>query len=116
MSIKRIGVGPRMSAAVIHGNVVYLAGQVPNKTADAGVQEQTAEVLAIIDAILAQAGTEKSKILSASIFLPNIADFAEMNIAWEAWASKGNTPARATIEARLANPKYKVEISVIAAI
>ncbi len=115
MSIERIGVGKRMSAAVVHGNTVYLAGQVADKTKGLSVAEQTAEVLEIIDGLLAQAGTDKTKILSATIYLPDIATFAEMNSQWDVWVSQGNTPARATVEAALAAPEYKVEIVVVAA-
>ncbi len=116
MSIRRIGVGPRMSAAVVHGNTVYLAGQVADKSKGAGVTEQTKEVLSIIDALLAQAGTDKTKILSATIYLPDISTFAQMNAAWDTWVAAGHTPARATVEAKLAAPDYKVEIAVIAAV
>lgn len=115
MSIQRFETGPRMSQAVVHGNTVYLAGQVAQKAAGKGVTEQTRDILATIDALLAQAGSDKSKLLSAQIFLTDIATFAEMNKVWEAWVSPGNTPARATIEAKLAAPEYTVEIMVIAA-
>jgi enamine deaminase RidA (YjgF/YER057c/UK114 family) len=115
MSITRIGVGARMSKAVIHGNTVYLAGQVANKTAGKSVGEQTAEILGIIDDLLAQAGTDKTKLLSANIWLADIATFPQMNEKWDAWVSKGNTPARATVEAKLATPQYTVEIMVVAA-
>ena len=115
MSIERIGVGPRMSKAVVHGNTVYLAGQVADKTKGASVAEQTREVLGIIDDLLKQAGTDKTKLLSANIWLPDISTFAEMNGVWDAWVSQGNTPARATVEAKLACPEYKVEIMVVAA-
>jgi enamine deaminase RidA (YjgF/YER057c/UK114 family) len=113
--INRINPGPRMSAAVVHGNTVYLAGQVPNDvTAD--VKGQTEQVLAIIDALLAQAGSDKSKILSATIYLADMTTFADMNAAWDVWVSKSNPPARATVEAKLATPAYRVEIAVIAAV
>ena len=115
MSIHRFEVGPRMSQIVVHGDTVYLAGIVAEETKGKGVREQTAEVLATIDKYLAQVGSDKTKILSAEIFLSDIGTFAEMNAAWDAWVSKGNTPARATIEAKLVTPDYKVEIKVIAA-
>ena len=115
MTIKRIGAGPRMSKAVVHGGTVYLAGQVADKMAGKSVGEQTGEILAIIDALLKVAGTDKSKLLSASIWLTDIATFAQMNAVWDGWVSPGNTPARATVEAKLAAPQYKVEIAVIAA-
>ncbi|MCS0501899.1 RidA family protein [Ancylobacter mangrovi] len=113
MSIKRIESGPRMSQAVVHGSTVYLAGQV---AAGDGVGAQTKAVLAQIDALLTAAGTDKSKLLSTTIYLADMATFAEMNAAWEGWVSPGNTPARATVEAALATPDYKVEIVVTAAI
>jgi len=116
MSIQRIGVGPRMSAAVVHGSTVYLAGQVADKTAGGSVAEQTAEILGIIDGLLAQAGTDKTHLLSATIYLPDIATFAQMNGEWDKWVAPGHTPARATVEAKLAAARYAVEIAVIAAI
>ena len=115
MTIRRINVGKRLSEAVIHGNTVYLAGEVPDDTAK-DVTGQTEEVLAKIDALLAKSGSDKSKILSAQIFLPDMKDFAGMNVAWEKWVVPGQTPARATIEAKLANPACKVEIMCIAAL
>ena len=115
MSITRIGAGKRMSAAVVHGNTVYLAGQVAEKAKGASVTEQTREVLATIDSLLAQAGTDKTKLLSVNIYLPDMATFGEMNAVWDEWVSPGNTPARATVEAKLAAPEYKVEIMAVAA-
>ena len=115
MSIQRFNVGKRLSEAVVHGNTVYLAGEVPDDTAK-DVTGQTEEVLAKIDALLKKAGSDKSKVLSAQIFLPDMKDFAGMNVAWEKWVVPGQTPARATIEAKLANPAYKVEIMCIAAL
>ena len=113
MSIKRIDVGPRMSGAVIHGNTVYLAGQVGEGES---VTEQCKSALAEVDRLLAAAGTSKAKILQTLIYLSDIAYFAEMNAAWEAWVDPANTPARATSEAKLAAPKYKVEFIVTAAL
>jgi enamine deaminase RidA (YjgF/YER057c/UK114 family) len=115
MSIQRIGVGPRMSAAVVHGSTIYLAGQVADKTAGGSVADQTREILGIIDRLLAEAGSDKTHLLSATIYLPDIATFAEMNAEWDKWVAPGHTPARATVEARLAAAKYTVEIAVIAA-
>ena len=112
MTIRRIDVGPRMSDIVIHNNTVYLAGQVGD---GATVAEQTKDILARVDAALAKAGTDKSKLLSANIWITDMANFAEMNAVWDAWVSPGNTPARATVEAGLATPDYKVEIMVVAA-
>ena len=113
MSITRIDPGPRMSEAVIHGNTIYLAGQVG--TPDTPVTQQTQEVLAAIDAVLARCGSSKSKILSATVWLADIADFAAMNAVWDAWVAPGAAPARATMEAKLAAPIYKVEIACVAA-
>ena len=115
MTIERFQTGPRMSQAVVHGSTVYLAGQVAQKAAGRSVTEQTRDILEAIDALLAGAGTDKSKLLSAQIFLTDIATFNEMNKVWEAWVAPGNTPARATVEAKLAAPQYTVEIMVIAA-
>jgi enamine deaminase RidA (YjgF/YER057c/UK114 family) len=114
MNIERFGVGPRMSAAVAYGGLVYLAGEV---AADAtqDTAGQTRQILAQIDETLKAAGTDKTKILKANIWLADIADFAAMNSAWDAWVPQGHTPARATVEAKLANPKYRVEIMVTAA-
>jgi enamine deaminase RidA (YjgF/YER057c/UK114 family) len=115
MAIQRINVGKRLSEAVIHGNTVYLAGEVPDDgTKDIG--GQTEEVLAKIEKMLKQVGSDKAKILSAQIFLPDMKDFAGMNAVWEKWVVPGHTPARATVEAKLANPAYKVEIMCVAAI
>ena len=115
MSITRIGVGKRMSAAVVHGDTVYVAGQVASANAGKSVAEQTTEILATIDGLLAEAGTDKTKLLSATIYLADIATFGEMNAKWDGWISAGNTPARATVEAKLATPAHTVEIAVIAA-
>jgi len=113
MTITRIQAGPRMSQAVVHGDTVYLAGQVgePGES----VTKQTQTILAQIEALLAEAGSEKSKILSATIWLADMADFAEMNAVWDEWVGGRDAPARATGEAKLAAPGYKVEIIVIAA-
>jgi enamine deaminase RidA (YjgF/YER057c/UK114 family) len=115
MTIQRFEVGPRMSQVVIHGDTVYLAGVVANTTAGESVTKQTQEVLAIIDSHLAKAGSDKSKLLTATIYLPDMKTFPEMNAAWDVWVSAGNTPARATVEAKLAAPQYGVEIMVTAA-
>ena len=115
MAIRRLKMGARMSGAVVHGNTVYLAGQVADDTS-ADVAGQTAQILATIDALLKEAGTDKTKILSANIWLADISTFAQMNSMWDKWVPQGNTPARATVEAKLAAPAYKVEIAVIAAL
>ncbi|MFN9775873.1 MAG: RidA family protein [Burkholderiales bacterium] len=114
MSIKRLHVGPRMSEAVVHNGTVYLAGQVADD-ASQDAAGQTREILAMIDRLLAECGSDKTKILSAQIFLADIADFAAMNSVWDAWVPAGHTPARATVESKLAAPKYRVEIKVVAA-
>lgn len=115
MSVQRINPGPRMSKAVVHGNTVYLAGQVADKSAGKSVADQTAEILGIIDGLLGQAGTDKTKLLMTNIWLSDMSTFAEMNAVWDGWVSAGNTPARATVEAKLAGPQFTVEIAVIAA-
>ena len=115
MSIQRHEVGARMSKAVVHGNTVYLAGIVADAAKGKSVTEQTKDILAQIDGLLAKAGTDKSKLLTANIWITDMATFAEMNAVWDTWVSAGNTPARATVEAKLAAPDYKVEIMVVAA-
>ena len=113
MSVKRINAGPRMSGAVVNGNTVYLAGQVAE---GATVKAQTEAILKKIDDLLSSAGSGKANLLSTVIYLSDIRTFDEMNAVWDAWVSPGNTPARATVEARLASPKYLVEIMVSAAV
>ena len=112
--ITRLETGPRMSQAVIHNGTVYLAGQVgaPGES----VTAQTAAVLAEVDRLLAAAGTDRTRILSAQIWLADMADFPEMNAVWDTWVPQGHTPARATGEARLATPAYRVEVIVTAAL
>jgi enamine deaminase RidA (YjgF/YER057c/UK114 family) len=116
MSLKRLHPGKRMSQGVVRGDTVYLAGQVAETAAGESVAEQTTEILGHIDRLLAEAGTDKTKILMATIYLADISTFAEMNAIWDGWVVEGATPARATIEAKLVAPDYKVEIAVIAAI
>jgi enamine deaminase RidA (YjgF/YER057c/UK114 family) len=113
MTIKRFETGPRMSQAVVHNGTVYVAGQVAK---GATVKDQTTAVLKQIDALLAAAGTDKTKILSATIWLVNMGTFADMNSVWDPWVSPGNTPARACVESKLATPEYLVEIAVICAL
>lgn len=115
MAIERIESGKRMSMAVVHGDTVYLAGQVAKSAVGRGVGEQTTEILSVIDGLLGRAGSDKTKLLSATIYLADIATFAEMNEAWEAWVAPGAAPARATVQAKLAAPQYTVEIVVVAA-
>lgn len=112
--IQRIQSDARMSQAVVHSGVVYLAGQVGEPGDDVVTQTRTA--LAEIDALLAEAGTDKSKILMATIWLADIADFDKMNSVWDAWVDQANPPARATGESRLAAPEYLVEVIVTAAV
>mgnify|MGYP000992986590 FL=1 len=112
--IKRIGVGARMSEAVAYNGIVWLAGQVGNP--GESVTEQTKTCLAEVDRILAAAGTDKTRILSVQIWLADISTFGEMNAVWDAWVPAGSTPARATGEAKLATPEYKVEVIVTAAL
>ncbi len=114
MKIERHDVAARMSKAVVHGDTVYLAGIVAENPKGKSTGDQTKSILSQIDAFLAKAGADKSKLLSANIWITDMANFAEMNAAWDAWVSPGNTPARATVEARLASPDYKVEIMVVA--
>ncbi len=113
MKIERIKTGPRMSQAVIHNKTVYLAGQV---AAGATVAIQTREILAAIDSLLAEANTDKSRLLSATIWLTDMATFAEMNTVWQSWVVQGETPARATVlSPHLASTEFRIEIAVIAA-
>jgi enamine deaminase RidA (YjgF/YER057c/UK114 family) len=114
MSVQRFHVGKRLSEMVVHGDTIYLAGQVASDP-KAHVAEQVRQVLAQIDKLLAEAGSDKSRILSATIYLPDMSDFPALNAAWEEWVPAGHCPARATVEAKLAAADYKVEIQVIAA-
>ena len=114
MTIKRSKVGARMSQAVVHSDTVYLAGQVADD-ANADVAGQTKQILAKIDGLLAEAGSDKSKLLSATIWLADIRGFEEINKVCDAWVSPGNTPGRACVEAKLARANLLVEIGIIAA-
>lgn len=116
MSIKRIGVAARYSDAVIHGNTVYLAGHVPEESKGQDISAQTQDVLNQIDETLHDCGTDKTKILSATIYLADMKNFAGMNAVWDQWVAQGHTPARATVEAKLASPDYAIEIVMVAAI
>src|SRR4051794_41971722 len=110
MSIQRFETGPRMSQVVVHGNTVYLAGVVAQKTAGETVAKQTEEILSIIDGHLAKAGTDKSKLLSTNIYITDMKNFAEMNAVWDKWVSPGNTPARATVQAGVAAAGYLLRV------
>ncbi len=113
--ITRLHVGPRMSEAAVVGGLCFLAGQVAsNPTEDTG--GQTKQVLAAIDQLLEEAGTDRTRIVSTTIYLRDIADFAAMNAVWDAWVPAGHTPPRATVQAVLARPEYRVEIQVVAAL
>lgn len=115
MAIRRLHVGPRMSEVVIHGGVVYLAGQIA-EDASQDIGGQTRQVLAAIDGLLAEAGTDKTRLLTAQIFVADMAELAAMNAVWDVWVPTGETPARATVQAKLAKPEWKVEIVVSAAL
>ena len=113
MSIKRIDIGPRMSGAVIHGNTVYLAGQVGEGES---VTDQCKSALGEVDRLLAAAGSNKSKVLFAQIFLADMADYVAFNEVWDAWIDPANPPARACIQSPLVKPEWKVEVQVTAAV
>lgn len=114
MAITRMNVGPRMSQIVMHGDTIYLAGQVANNQAG-DTAAQTRDIVAKIDRLLEEAGSDKSKLLSATVYLADIRDFAAMNEVWDAWVTAGNTPGRTCVQAKLARPSVRVEITVIAA-
>ncbi len=114
MAIKRISPGARLSQAVVYGDTVYVAGQVAGDTG-ADAAGQTRQILSQIDALLAQGASDKSRILWANVWLADMGDYGAMNGEWEAWIPKGQTPARATVEARLAMPQFRVEIACVAA-
>ncbi len=115
MSLTRLHIGPRKSQAVNHGQTVYIAGQVADQAKGKSVAEQTKDILAVIERLLALAGSHKTKILSATVYLADIEAFAELNGEWDAWVPAEHAPARATVEAKLAAPAYAVEIACIAA-
>jgi len=116
MTITRINAGARMSQAVVHNGIVSTAGQVAHNAAGGTAAEQTQDILQAIDDLLAQAGTDKSKLLTATIWLADMSDFAGLNSVWDEWVSPGATPTRACVESRLAAPQFTVEISVTAAV
>lgn len=116
MSIERFKTNKRMSQAVVHGGLVYTAGQVAMNAPGESVKRQTEAIVEEIDSLLAAAGSDKSRLLSATIWLASMDDFAEMNEVWDAWVVAGETPARACVEAKLASPNFTVEIAVIAAV
>ena len=114
MEIKRLHVGKRLSEVAIHNSTVYLAGQIAEDTS-VGIREQTVEVLAHVDRLLAESSSDKTCILSTQIYISDMANFSGMNEVWDAWVANGHTPPRATVEAKLANPACLVEIVVVAA-
>ena len=114
-TVARIQPGSRLSEAAVHNGVVYLAGQVAQDAA-LDIGGQTRDVLASIDRLLAAAGSDKSKVLMAQIFLADMAEFDGMNAAWDAWVPKDNLPPRATVQAALARPKWKIEVVITAAV
>ena len=114
MTITRIDTNERMSQAVIHGDTIYLAGQVAIDAGGKSVTEQTTNILSRIDSLLEQSGADKSKLLTATIWLTNMDDFDEMNSVWDSWVPSGDAPARACVESRLAFPQFTVEISITA--
>lgn len=116
MSVRRIKVGARMSQAVVHASVVTTAGQVALNAAGESAAAQTKDILDAIDGLLTEAGTDKSNLLSANIWLSDMADFKAMNEVWDAWVVEGHTPTRACVESKLAAPQFIVEIAVTAAI
>jgi len=113
--IQRFDVGPRLSEMAIHNGTVYLAGQIPDD-ASADMEGQTRQVLAAIDALLARAGSDKTKLLMVQIFIADMGEFEAMNRAWDAWVPAGHAPPRATVQARLGNPDWKIEIVATAAL
>jgi len=115
MTIQRFHVGKRLSEMAIHNGTIYLAGQVADDPSQ-DITSQTQQVLASIDRLLAEAGSDKTKILSTTIYIASMADFPAMNAVWDAWVPQGNTPPRATVEAKLARADFKVEIQIIAAL
>ena len=113
--IIRHHVGARLSESAVYGGVVYLAGMVP-ESGETDIQGQTRDVLAQIDRHLQEAGSDKTRLLRVEIFLANIADIGAMNVVWDQWVSAGSAPPRATVEAKLANPAYKIEVVATAAV
>jgi enamine deaminase RidA (YjgF/YER057c/UK114 family) len=112
--IQRVHVGPRYSEGSAYAGIIFLAGQVASSTAG-DIKAQTAEVLSSIDQLLAEAGSSKARVLMAQIFLSDMAEYGGMNEVWDAWVVPGHTPSRATVQAQLARPEWKIEIVVTAA-
>lgn len=116
MTIKRFHVGPRLSEAAVFNNVAYLAGQIASDDPDADIEGQTREVLGHIDRLLAEVGSDKSRILQCQIFLKDIGEIGRMNAVWDEWVAAGNSPPRATVQAALADPRWRIEVVVSAAV
>lgn len=116
MTIQRLHVGPRLSEAAIHGGVVYLGGQVPEVHPEAEIEDQTREVLGHIDRLLAEAGSDKTRLLQVQIFLADIDEIGRMNAVWDQWVPPGNSPPRATVQAALADSRWRIEVVVTAAV
>lgn len=116
MELKRLGMAQRYSEAAIYSGVAYLAGQVPEATLAGDIQAQTREVLDLIDKLLHECGSDKTRILMCQIFIADLADFPGMNSVWDAWVTPGRAPPRATVQAPLANPQYRLEIVITAAV
>ncbi|HEX2137477.1 MAG TPA: RidA family protein [Microvirga sp.] len=114
-AIERFGVGQRLCDYIVYGDMIHFSGYVAESAAGQSVEEQTRDILAQIDASLAEAGSDKSKLIEATIWLADMASYAEMNAVWDAWVAAGRPPTRACVEARLASPEYAVEIRVLAA-
>jgi enamine deaminase RidA (YjgF/YER057c/UK114 family) len=115
-NIQRLGMANRYSEAAVFGGIAFLAGQVPEQTLEQGIEAQTQEVLGLIDKLLAEVNSDKSRILMCQIFIRDLADFDGMNRVWDAWVVAGQAPPRATVEAKLANPLYRLEIVITAAV
>jgi enamine deaminase RidA (YjgF/YER057c/UK114 family) len=116
MAIQRIDAGDRMSQAVVHGDTVYLSGQVARETAGQAVAEQTREILRLIDALLERAGSSRANVLDVQLYLRDLADLGAVNAVWLGWVSPGLAPTRTTIQTTLASPDYALEIRVVAAL
>ncbi len=114
--ITRLGVNPRLSMAVVHGGVVYLSGQVAIDAGGGPVGEQTREVLSRIDALLGEAGTDRSRLLSTTLYVARLSDLPEINVLWLEWLAGAEPPCRTTVEVTLASPRYALEISAVAAV
>ena len=112
--VQRLHVGKRLSEVAIAGGTVYLAGQIPENEPEADIEGQTREVLGHIDRLLAEAGSSKQHLLSVQIYLKDITDIGRMNAVWDAWVAPGHTPPRATVQAALADPRWRIEVVVVA--